>query len=889
MTRVAVALFRLMVRGARGEAADLRARHAEETFRHVLDAAALRGPLALVVTTARELGAVAGAVISARLRRGPSSGGWMTAVLGALSVREWRTGGRALVGTHRAFFVMAIGVLGLAVGMNLVVFTVVNAVWLRSPVIADPDRVVVIPGLRYSIAGLSNDRLRVFEGGVAGQVDTSEARQVLEPKVVLSGHGRVLETLGVTDHYFDVLGVPVRGRAFEPADDLPGAEPVAVISDRVWARVFGRNEDVIGTVVGAEPAPLRIIGVAAPGFHGARRGEQADVWLTPALVHQFAPAGTTRPSVMILARLGPSQTIAAVHQAMFDQLPEQERSWYNTNGLSFVAPVPITKVFGTPNLRTVVIDEGSTVQVVAGLALLVLLGGCATVAALVLVHYERRRSEFAVRLSLGASRTRLATELLRDLTLVGVFGTATGLLVAGMGLAWLTSLSLSLPGGVVLGRLDLAMDWRVVAVGVSATLTTLLVAAARPLVQFTQGRLAGELITGGRGVSRSSQRVRQGLLAVQVAATMVVLVSAGLFVRSVLYGFYQAPGFDIGRTVFVSVYEQARLSPTGPDPRGGVAARNQRLRERLSTIAGVEQVADGLPPIGPADRFVIKTLRVGEVDYQFPVGLLRGDPAQSQALGVPLLAGRPLSPADAAAAPAPALVTRSLAERLWPDGHPIGHVLRVPNSRFGSFEIVGVVGDYAFGSLTDTTHGVLMTAQAEMNGSKGSFIIRTAHPDDVAAAVLRLFPSGAATVSTGQTLVANDLGRQRLGAWFFSGFGLVALLLGIGGAFGLVAYLAESRRRELGVRLALGATPRDLLGHGLAAALKPVAVGVVTGLAAAAGISRLFASALPGISPLDITTYAVVALITLASAAAAAVVASWRLRGSTPSDALRAS
>jgi len=471
---------------------------------------------------------------------------------------------------------------------------------------------------------------------------------------------------------------------------------------------------------------------------------------------------------------------------------------------------------------------------------------------------------------------------------VGASGTAAGLLVAGMGLAWLTSLRLSLPGGVVLGRLDLSMDWRVVGVGVSATLVTLLVASARPLMQFTHGRLAGELITGGRGVSRSSQRVRQLLLAVQVAATMVVLVSAGLFVRSVLYGFYQAPGFEIDRTVFVSIYERARLSPTGPDPRIDVAARNQRLRERLSTIAGVELVADGLPPIGPADRFVIKSSRVGEVEHQFPVGLLRGDAAQSQALGVPLLAGRPLSAADAAAEPAPALVTRSLAARLWPDGQPIGKVLQAPNSRFGTFEIVGVVGDYAFGSITDTTHGVLMTAQAEINVTRASFIIRTEHPDDVAAGVLRAFTSGAASVTTGQTLVANDLGRQRLGAWFFSGFGLVALLLGIGGTFGLVAYLAESRRRELGVRLALGATPHDLLTHALASALRPVAVGVVTGLAAASGISRLFSSALPGISPLDITTYAVVALVTLGSAAAAAVVASWRLRGSTPSDALRA-
>lgn len=257
-------------------------------------------------------------------------------------------------------------------------------------------------------------------------------------------------------------------------------------------------------------------------------------------------------------------------------------------------------------------------------------------------------------------------------------------------------------------------------------------------------------------------------------------------------------------------------------------------------------------------------------------------------LGVPILRGRPLTAADASVSPYPAVITEALARRLWPAGDALEQPLRAPVSRLGPYVVVGIARDFPFGSLSDPGDGVVVTAQPHINGILGFFVVRTDQPSIVAGSITRAIKAQVVTVSTGRELVARDIGRQRLGAWFFSGFGLAALLLGVGGVFGLVAYQAESQRREFGVRLALGANMGHLVRQGLAAALVPVSAGVGLGLLLAAVVSRLFTSLLAGISALDASTYAGVAVTTMVCAAIAALAASWRLRRTSPADALRA-
>lgn len=758
---------------------------------------------------------------------------------------------------HRAYAGFATATLAVAVGVNLIVFTAVNALWLRPLPFPDAHRLVTFPA---SDITRIDDRWWVdtFAGAVAGQVIPDAD---LRPQIRLDDVGRDLETVGVTPGYFPVLGLAIQGRDFTADDNRAGAEPVAIISHRLWSREFGGRSDLIGSVISARPMSLRVIGVAPSGFGGARRGERVDVWIPSTLVRRAVAAKVdwSNLPMTVFARLPAGATVADVDRQF------RERT-ANRRAPAPAAVVPLTEVFGTPASRTIVIREGNALSVVAGLAMLVLAGGCATLAALVLVHYERRRLELAVKIALGASRARLIAELSRELGVIAIAGTIAAVIVAVLGLRAIPPLSL--PGGVDLGRLDLAIDWRVLGVAIAATAVTLATAAWLPVSRFTRGRLAGDILAGPAvTASAASQRLRQSLLAVLVSAAIVVLVAAGLFVRAVAHGFGAAPGFDVERTLFVTARVISPWADHGPNVMDLIAERTARVRDALRALPGVEEVADGRPPIDPDASGLLRRPIVVESQgarRELLLGRLEGSPELLRALAVPVLAGRPLTAADGALEPVPAVVTASLAARLWPAQSPLGQVAST-SWRGGRLVVVGVASDFVFGSLARPATGVVVTARKDFNyGLEPRFVLRAANPSALVEPV-----------------------RQRLGAWFFSGFGLTALLLGVGGVFGLVAYLAESRQREFGVRLALGASARDLVRHGLAAALIPVSIGVAGGLVCAALISRLFTSLLTGLSAPDPLTYGAVALAMLGSAAAAALVAAWRLRRIMPTEALR--
>jgi predicted permease len=875
-------LYRLTVRAARGEADDLRSAHAEATFASICDTAARRGRVALAVTATRELTVIAGVIALEHLRRLLPRRWPPLPDLGD-SLRGLRLGIRSLIRSHPGYLVMSTFVLSVSVGLNLLVFAIVNALWFRPLPFPEPGRVAIVTDTAW--IRLDAPALQIFGGGIAGQVITTDRSAGLRPQIEIAG--RVPETLGVTAGYFKVARVPLRGRDFTVEDERDGAEPVAIISDRLWAGAFGRRSDVIGAIAQAQPFSIRIVGVAPPEFTGLRRGEQADMWIPTGVVRRLAdPDGTNPLALMAFGRLGSDQTVPLVDQRFWELTDPAIQQIYR--GVEHRRPrvVSVAGVFGTPDTRTLIVNERDAALLVGGLALLVLLGGCATIAALVLVHYERRRAELAIKMSLGAGRGRLTGELLRDLSLVAATGSTGGILVAAFGVRVVPALSL--PGGVDIRRLDPSIDWRVCAVAVAATFATLLIAATAPIARATRHRLASELVGASSSTALASQRVRQALLALQVCATIIVLVSAGLFVRAVVHAFGSAPGFDMDRTVFVSIQETSPWATAGGFRPDLIAGRSARLAQALRAVPGVADVAGGLPPIGPADRFVIKKLATRDREYEVSVAQLRGTPELLSVLGVPILNGRSLTAADSSAAPYPAVVSQSLARRLWPDGNALGQRLRAPNSRFAPVVVVGIARDLPFGSLAEPGDGVVVTAHPILDGTTSFFVLRTEQPTMVAGSIRRTVKGQVVNVATGREVAARDIGRQRLGAWFFSGFGLAALLLGVGGTFGLVAYLAESQRREFGVRLALGASMGHLVRRALIAALMPVSAGVAAGLLLAAGVSRLFTSLLAGISALDALTYVAVAVTTLGCAAAAAMAASWRLRRTSPADALRA-
>lgn len=797
--------------------------------------------------------------------------------------------------THASYVVMSAVVLASSIGVNLLVFTVVNALWFRPLPYPDAHRVVTIP--QETFVALDGPVLPVFdgsvtfEGGTAGQVITHGDFAGL--RVPIDVGGRSLETLGVTSSYFDVLRLAVLGRGLTADDDVDGAEPVAIISDRLWSRAFGRRTEVIGSIVPAAPVPIRIVGVAPAGFAGARRGEHTDIWIPATLVRALAPSDWHRQRLpmMLLARLGPGQTASAIERQYRELIPRARVDTLRANNLSWALPTvtPLTDVFGSPDTRTLIVgaNEESLFLVVAALATLVLLGGCATIAALVLIHYERRRGELALKISLGAGRRRLILEQVRDLSWVGAVGCAGGILVAALGVRMVPALSL--PGGIDIGRLDLSIDWRIAAVAMAATGLTLLLAAALPVARSTRLGLARELYAGPTA-TLGSLRTRQRLLGLQVCATVVVLIAAGLFVRTVLYGFGGATGFDVDRTVFVSVQEGAPR-PSGGDPRTLIRERSSRLVSILREVPGVNDVAEGIAPIGPAALAMSpesRTVQVHDREHDVLVGVLHGSPTLLATLGVPILAGRALAAEDFAGMPQPVVITESLASRLWPDGDVLGQMLSMPQSRPGGpFLIVGIARDFAFGSLTRPVRGAVVMAGTGSSTTASSFVVHTEHPDAVSALIRRTVEGQVVQARTGREIVAQDIGRQRLGAWFFSGFGLAALFLGISSAFGLVAYLAESQRHDFGVRVALGANLWDLVRHALSAGVIPVAAGVAAGLALGGAASQAFRALLVGVGTVDVVTYLAVAITMLGCATTAALAAAWRLRRTSPADALR--
>ncbi len=813
---------------------------------------------------------------------------------------------------HRGYAVFAVTSLALAVGATLVVFSVVNALWLKPVSFPDPERVVMLisssvgEGDGYTQVGLETSTRWTFFEAVAGQVVTSGDLKGRAAHLRFDAAGREVETLGVTSTYFSVLGLSIRGRDFTRDDNRPGAEPVAIISDRLWARAFGRRDDVIGALAAATPFPLRIVGVAPREFEGARRGERTEVWVPAALAARLSPESATTGGdgggALVLARLRPGQTHDAARQQFLEQAlatapvaPGVSFDRYREY-LESVQVVRLADVFGAPFSRTIVINEGRAAGVVAGLAALVLLGSCATLMALVLVHYERRRRELTVRLALGASRLRLAAQLGSEFAWLAAAGTAGAV---GVGLGGLRVLpALSLPGGVDLGRLDLSLDWRVLAAAIGTTTLTLAMSTIMPLLRFTRADLAREIVSVRSTTPASSQRLRQALLALHVAATIVVLVSAGLFVRAVVYGFTTGPGFDADRTVSVRLALPPIVLSASADFAPRLAAmrdRNQRIADSLRGLAGVDDVALGQMPIGLErmnDVLATSMVETGGEQRQLAIGVLQGSAHLIAALGVPVLAGRALTPADSVGrgGMGPVLVTASLARTLWPADDPVGQVVGV--ARAGRYQVVGVVRDFAYGSMSPPVAGVIVRV-SEGSGNAPTFIVRSARPEAMVEPIRRLVAgmvpdAQRLTIVTGREAVARDLGRQRLGAWFFSGFGLIALVLGAGGVFGLVAYLAESQRREFGVRVTLGATPGDLVRRGVAAGLAPVGIGAVAGLVVAAIAARLFSTALPGLSPLDPLTYASVAVLMTTCAAGAGLTAAWRLRTAAPADALRA-
>ena len=675
--------------------------------------------------------------------------------------------------------------------------------------------------------------------------------------------------------------MPRAGRTLGPSD---ATTPVAVLSEPLARRLYpsdATGKEALGETIRLGGRPFTIVGVMPAEFEFPRR--QFDFWVP--LEHELAraPGQKENRSLRIwrlVARLKPEASLARA-RAEVETLSQRLQAQYpDTNtGFAFeLVPLP-ERLLGAirPALWTLFAAVG-----------LVLLIASANVANLLLARGAARSRELAIRSALGAGRGRLVRQLLTESLVLSLAGAGLGALLG----AWAVS-ALPLVAPDDLPRLsEIRLDPLVLLFTLAAGIATGLVFGIAPALQGTRQSLAGAVSDASRGSSTRLGRLRGGLVVAEVALAVVVLVGAGLLGRSLQQRLGVEKGFrPTGR-------DELPLERLRPRRRRGPGPRDGRCRAEPAFAPGVSAAAAGtaLPPrtAQRGTQFDVEGRTFAESEDRSAY-FVAATPGLFATLGTPVIAGREFSDTDRTDAPAVALISRSLARRLFPDGTALGRRLRIlnPDATPGWREIVGVVEDVRYSGLEDPGENAIYTPFAQTPFMWAYVFVRSGTPaaalgPSIAEAVRRVHPTLlAAEIHPMETLVSESVAGSRFQAALLSSFAALALLLSALGLYGLVSYGAALRRREIGIRIALGARGREIFRLVTGGGLRLVAWGLLLGSAAALAATRLLESLLFGVRSTDLVTYASIAAVMLAVGLVAGAVPARRAAKTDPIEALR--
>lgn len=795
----------------------------------------------------------------------------------------------AVRGLFRAPAVTLIIVLTLAlgIGMNTAIFSVITGVLLRPLGVSDPETLVFV---RDASPALGVEPTTTSIPALLRWREETEAFSALEgfwwQSFTLEDPAdpAVLTGVGVTEGYFRTVGLrPFLGRLFTDDDATPG-QPygVVAVSHRLWLDRFGGDPAAIGRTIVIDGAAREIVGVMPPRY--VAPGPTAD------LLFPYEPAMPENPNygvrfVEAVGRLAPGASVAraeqetqAVYERIALQHPQMAQSWT-------AAVVPFRDHIVGGVRRPLVIAFGAV-----GVLLLV---ACANVANLLLARATARSGEMAVRTALGATRWRIVRQLVTESAVLGVLGGAAGVAVA----YGAHRVLLGLEPGLLPRTGEIRLDLPVLLFALGLSLATGVAFGLAPAVQGSVANLASVIKEGsGRGMTRGSQQALRKLLVTgQVGLTLLLLTGAGLLVRTFLELRSVDPGFDPEGVVAARVFLDGRRYPDQDARR----AYNQQLLDRVRRLPGVTEagLTSSLPmdPVATNYDLPYRTEdTAGQEDGEIPQADLRMvSPGYFETIRARLLAGRLLDDRDHADAPLVMMVNRTMAERAWPGGSPVGR--RVETVQFGWkwYEVVGVVDDtryYGLGSesrpemyiVVDQVPFGSMTVVARTAGSTAPLL------EALRRAVLEVDPiQPPQDVLAVAELVAADVAAERFYATLLGIFAAVALALAAAGLYGLLSYWVGLRRRELGVRIAMGATRPKILRLVLSSGMMVVALGILAGLAAAFATTRLLASMLFGVQPLDPLTFAGMAGLLALVAALACLLPAWRASRMDPVEVLK--
>jgi putative ABC transport system permease protein len=799
---------------------------------------------------------------------------------------------------NRAVTVLAVLALGLGIGANTAIFSVVNAVLLHPLPYRDADRLVTIlePGnAPVAPADLLDVRAQAqsFEHVGAAEAWGASLTSGDAPERVVGLH--------LSEDLFATLGVPaVRGRTFDAADFEPGRNRVLVISNGFWQRRFGGADSAIGSSVVLDGESYTIIGVMPAGFRFAPFWiTQAEMWAPldlSARLHDRAGE-----SLRGFARLKPGASIVTA-QSELDQISHAlEAAFPATNARRrLVADSLVEKSVG--NVRP-------ALEVLLGAVGLVLLIACANVAGLALARATARQREIAIRLSLGAQRVRIVRQFLTESVLLALVGGAAGLLLAAWGVQVLTDVFQPDAGASrarLAGAESIGIDFSVLAFTMLLALVAGVISGLAPALAAVRGQVSGALKEGGRSSTASAggTRTRRALVAAEIAIALVLLTGAGLLTRSFVQLRAIEPGFDPHDLLTVTVSVANRAEYTGP-------AREtlyRSIEERAAAVPGVTNVAmvNHVPITGDmwGARLSVEGRPIPERGREESAVWRVSRPGYFAAMGARLLRGRDFEVRDAAGAPPVVIVNEALVRRQFPNEDAVGKRITMGDPRGTPkwMTIVGVIRNMRQGSWRDAPQPEMYIPFAQ----SGDFVDSTKSHFAAMTLVVRTGPDAAAlaravkeavwaidrnlplsNVETFDHAIGNATWESRSSLLLMGVFSAVALALAMIGIYGVMAYEVAQRTGEIGVRMALGASPsgvlRMILGHSL-----PVAIGgIVCGLALALGLVRLMRTMLFGVEAFDPLTFGAASFLVLVVAIAAALIPARRAMRVDPVVALR--
>lgn len=817
------------------------------------------------------------------------------------------------------FTVVAVLTLALGIGVNSAIFSIVNALLLRSIPVQEPDRLAVVgdPSRVHSWSN-GSPRTDIFSvplyqelaknnqvfTGLAAVADVPNARvriqengKETEPE---KASGRI-----VSGNYFDVLGVHAAlGRTFNAEDDkAPGSDPYVVLSYGYWKRRFHEDPLIVGKTIRVNNYPLTIIGVTQPGFFGEVVGDIQDLWVPLMMEPQVVPGRdylnkVDTATLVLIGRMKPGITIQQAGASLnvtFQQIAHSSfDNLFDKDNRGSLAKLKLEVAPGGRGLSSIRKEMEKPLWFLLGIVGLVLLIACVNVANLLLARSSARQTEMAVRLAIGASAGRVARQMITECMLLAVIGGALGLLAS----VWTSQALIWLITGTKRYTLDVTPDSRVLLFTVVASLVTGLLFGLAPALRARRMQLSAVLKEGGRSAASSGApkpSASRYLVAAQVALSVMVLFTSAIMVRSLkkLQRFdtgYQRDALLLLRVDFTSAgYKDARLIQGSND-----------LLDRLRHIPGASGAtfsANGLfSGTESMDGIIVEGFTAGREEDKVSADDSVG-PNYFATTGVPLLLGRDITEQDTATSPRVVVINESMAKFYYRDQNPIGHHIAVDDdqTRNKPFEIVGVAKDVHDHGIRAAVHRrfYMPASQAFEAVGQPNYILRAsgnpaALMDEVRKVVRDFDPNLQVTTSnTANQLVDQSLMDQIVVADLSGLFAALALLLACIGLYGLMSYSVAGRTREIGVRMALGATRGSLVWLVVREAMTMVVAGVIVGVPVAIGVSRGLHSLLYDVTPVDPISLLATAVTLSGVAALAAWLPARRATKVDPMVALR--